>query len=404
MAVRSQSIEYVMARKILITVGGLLLLTLLLIWVYLLVFSTPGETAQWFMGGITEPTPINEIGEQDITNQLAVPNTALFQLTTKSVAGYGLITTNSSTATSSDYKLRYAETGTGHVFEINLGTAVETRISGITVGKTVGATFSPAGEAFVLTSEQGNVTESALYLYDTKAEKYTNLPRNSKHFFFTGKGSIYYTIVENGETTAYELDWENVETNILWTIPLTQINVVWTEAGVIINNKVSSELKGGIYTIVAGNLSQIVSPKLGLSMTADRSGQIIWYSYFDNKTKNNIGALIDRSGTTIRESPLPAISEKCFLNASERSVCSMSAFLLSGDSNDINSWYRGETTSDDRLWVETDTDTGVAYEANLAELAGFTLDATAVTPTPNYDAFYFINKINRTLWRYQFEN
>jgi len=355
------------------------------------------------MGGITEPTPISEINELDITNQLAVPNTALFQLTTKSVAGYGLIITGSSSATSSsNYKLRYAETGTGHVYEINLETAVETRISGITVGKTVGATFDPSEKAFVLTSEQGNITESALYLFDTKPDKYTDLPTNSQHFSFTGENSLYYTVVENGQTVAYELDWKNVETNTLWSIPLTQINVLWTETGAIINNKISNSQKGGIYTIEGGNLSRLVAPQPGLSMITDRSGQTIWYSYYDSSVQGSVSAVIDRNGAPIKTSLTPAIPEKCFLNADNRSVCAMSAFLLSGSRDSVNSWYRGEITSDDRLWVETDT--GVAYEANLAELAGFTLDTTAVTPTPNYDAFYFINKINRTLWRYQFEN
>jgi len=392
-----------MARKILVTIGGLLLLILLLIWVYLLVFSTPGETIRWFTGDINEPTPVTENTETNVTNQLATPNSVLYQLTTKSVAGYGLVASAKNTATSTtDYKLLYAETGTGHVYEVDLKTFVETRISGVTVGQTVSAHFAPNGEAYVLTSEQGNVTESVLYLLNTKPEKYTDLPTNSQHFYFTEKNTLYYTVVENGQTVAYELDWNNVEKNTLWSVPLTQINVIWTSAGVLINNKISSGLKSGVYTLNNGNLSQIVSPKLALSMVVDRTGQTIWYSYFDNLTKNITGALIDRSGSEIRTSPLPAIPEKCFLNPEKKSVCSVSAFLLSGDSNEINSWYRGEITSDDRLWVETDT--GVVYEANLAELAGFTLDATAVTPTPGYDAFYFVNKTNRTLWRYQFED
>jgi len=390
-----------MTRKIIITIGGIILLILLLVWVYLLIFSSPGQANRWFTGGINEPTPIDPIAELEVTNQLAIPNAPLFQLTTKSVAGYGIVFDGSVNATTSEeYTLRYAETGTGHVYEINLNTMIETRISPITFAKTVGATFSPAGEAYVLTAEKANDTESTIYIFDKEPKEYAKLPRNSKHFYFTEDLTLYYTVVENGQTIAYELDYDGGETNILWQIPFTQVNVIWTESGVIINNKVADGIKGGIYTIKEGRLSKVVSPKQALTMVTDQSGQYIWYSYFDNTNQASVSEVVNIEGTLLKETAMTAIPEKCFLNKEDKSVCVISAFLLSAGNSEITKWYRGEIISDDRLWIETDT--GIAYEEDLKELAGLTLDASLVMPTPSFDSFFFVNKINGTLWGYKF--
>lgn len=392
-----------MARKILIITGSTILLILFSLWIYLLIFSTPGETGRWFLGGLGDPTPVAPAIETEVTSQLVIPDAALTQLTTKSVAGYDFITVGSSTATTTaDYRLRYAETGTGHIYEIDLNTAVETRISGITVGQTVEAHFDPNGEAFVLTAERGNSTASTIYLFDTEAEKYTDLPLNSRHFKFTGNDSLLYTVIENDRTIAYELDWENLETNTLWSIPLAQINVSWTESGAVVSSKVSNHLKSGIYEITGGEITRLVAPLPALSMVNDPVSNTLWYSYFDANTGQDVAVNLNRESSEVRLATLPAIPEKCFRHSNDREVCAVSASLLSETSSNLNRWYRGEFTSDDRLWVSTET--GAAYEANLSELAGHTIDVTDIAPTPDYNAFYFINKTNRTLWRYQFSN
>ena len=63
------------------------------------------------------------------------------------------------------------------------------------------------------------------------------------------------------------------------------------------------------------------------------------------------------------------------------------------------SGYRGEFTASDALWQGT-ADGSAVYVDNLSGLAGFDIDVTHLTGTPDSQLF-FINKTNDTLWVYK---
>lgn len=393
-----------MIRKILITIGSVVLILLFGMWMYLLIFSSPQSAIeQWFSGVSIEPTPITNTTEPNPVSQLAPITTALSQLSTKSVAGFGLVQVGTSTAsTTPHYRLRYAETGTGHIYEIDLEHSTETRISGVTVAKTVGAVFDPAGAAFVLTAERGNDTESILYAFgNSEPKQQATFPTDSRDFHFTNDGRLRYTDIENDHTVAYELDWQSGKTVMLWNVPLTQINVTWTDNGAIIVNKLAGRLKGGVYSIDRDILTRLVAPQPSLTAIASDDGELIWYSAYNTDAKQIVSAILDRSDNETLLSPLPAIPEKCFITVSQKKICAVSASFLSPERGNLDRWYRGEITSDDRLWVESGSDSAT-YEANLSELAGQTIDVTDIKPAPD-NSFYFINKTTSTLWRYRLD-
>lgn len=392
-----------MFRKILLGTGSMVLILLFSLWIYLLVFSSPGNALeQWFNGVTIEPTPITDTTDQNPVSQLAPITTALSQLSTKSVAAFGIVQVGTSSAsTTPQYRLRYAETGTGHVYEIDLEHSTETRISGVTVAKTVGAVFDPAGAAFVLTAERGNDTESILYAFgNSEPKQQATFPTDSRDFHFTDNGRLRYTDIENDHTVAYELDWQSGKTVTLWNIPLTQIDVAWTDNGAIIVNKLAGSLKGGVYSIDRDILTRLVAPHPSLTAIASDDGELIWYSAYDAGIKQIVSTVLDRTTGETHAAPLQAIPEKCFISVTQKKTCAIAAWLLSPERGDLDRWYRGELISDDRLWEETDG--GAAYTANLSELAGQTIDVTDIKPAPD-NSFYFINKTTRTLWRYRLD-
>lgn len=393
-----------MPRKILITLGALILTLLFSLWIYLLLFasSEEGGIVTWFGGGTFDPTPITEV-QTDTVNQLALPDNQLVQLTTKSVAGFGVVDLNQTTSTSTetqnvgDYRLRYAETGTGHIYEIDFTQSNETRISPVTVAKTVGAHFDKSGEAIVLTTEEGNDTLSSLYTLNPRLKEHTKLPLNSHDFWFIGDNILRYTAVSNDTTTAYELNWQEGTTDTLWNIPLTEIKVYWLDGGAIFMNKPSSSLKSGVYSINNSGIDQLIPPKLSLVAMVSDDGKSLWHSYYDAEGGWRSQILDLDSGAT-STSQLPAIYEKCLFIDASNQMCAISPILLSIGRGDLDRWYRGEMLSSDQIWKGQGNE--AVYVDSLSDRAGFDIDVDMIKMAPNNEVF-FLNKTNRALWRYR---
>lgn len=392
-----------MSRKIFIILGGIVILLSFGFWIYLLIFQNSQESLieSWFGGVDIDPTTIEPFTEENTVSRLGEMDGVLTQLTTRSVAGLGMVYRDTGSSTPPTYAIRYAETGTGHVYEIDLQTATESRLSGLTLAKTINAHFDPDGQAFVLTAERGNNTESKLYTIKGEPRERAELPTNSRNIEFIDGGLLRYTVVEGSGTYAFEHDVENNTISELWYVPVTQIKVHWLPESALIINLPSSSLKGGLYEVNAEGMARIIEPKLSLSAVVNDDGSLVWYSHHANNSSGSLNVLLDRNTNATSSVALPAIPEKCYLSASGE-VCAISTVLMANSPGDLNRWYRGEFTSSDLLWVGDNSEARLLTD--LEESAGHTLDVDSITPTPNNDGFIFINKTNRTLWRYSFED
>lgn len=393
-----------MTQKILVTLGITTIMIMLLAWGYLLLFGTPGGVNDVFtdLGLQDGPTPIPVQTDLPPTTNLAPVTTKLVQLSTKAVIGfvYTEATEASTSTVTKPARLRYAERGTGHVYEIDFSTNTETRVSGTTVAKAVAAIFNDEGEVAVMVAEDTDGTSATLQVFGAISNESTPLPDNTDNFRFISTDKLRYTVVENNETVAYELDWRKGTTTSLWRVPLTDINVEWTDRGALIINKPAPWQKSGVYSIENGTLTRLVKPEYTLSAKTEPSGRFVIYSYLDTELGVSINQTLDRESSTTATSSLKVIPEKCTF-ASPDFWCA-SSFEATGANRDVlNRWYRGEFTASDLLW-QGRADGSAVYEDDLSGLAGFDIDVTYLTATED-DQLFFINKTNNTLWVYKID-
>lgn len=391
-----------MTQRILVGLGITTITIMLLAWGYLLLFGAPGGVNEIFTDlGLREgATPIETQTDLSSTTNLAPINTKLSQLSTKAIIGFIYIeATETSTSTpAKSARLRYAEKGTGHVYEIDFSNNTESRISGTTIAKAVSATFSDDGLAAVIVAEDMDNTSTSLQLFGATSNKSIPLPNNARDFDFTSDESLRYTLIEGNETVGYELDPDKEVTTSLWRIPLTDIDTKWTERGALVINKPATFLMSGVYSVENGRLSRVVAPKYGLSAVTEPTGQFVLYSYFDTEIGALTNYILDRNNGATTTSALMAIPEKCtFIPLNF--WCASSFETSSGNRDVLNDWYRGEFTASDALWQGTD-DGSATYIDNLSGLAGFDIDVTNLTTTTDNQLF-FINKTNSSLWVYK---
>lgn len=386
-------------KKFFIGLGLTIFLLLAGLWVYLLLFGAPASTNDLFVNlGFREPTleRINEALQNTVEPSTQVSLGAeLQQLTTRPVAGFVLVV---STTTN---KIRYAEKGTGHIYEINLADGLETRISGNTIAKVTGAHFSKDGEGVALLSESGGLLRATLHIIGGGVSN--DLPPNIDNIHLTDSTHVQYTKVSEDQTIAYNFDSDSGTTTELWNIPLTKIRVYWTDSRTIIVNQVAPSLRGGVYELNGNHLLNLVEPHYALVAKADHSGLRVLYSYYNLEEARQVSGVLDITTGVSKVLPIPTIPEKCDFNVrdTDRIWCASAPYKTSADRGFVTDWYKGVVTSEDALWESSLEYETSALTKDLALEAGFAIDVKNLTVSENGDHLLFTNKLNDTLWLYR---
>lgn len=383
-----------MKKSFIITVGIVLLLLVLGAWMYLLFFGTPetsddvfanlgfGNTSDTSIPTPTEPT----MGE---TAPFIDTKDALRQLTTRPVAGFGFVGTSSNI-------VRYAERGTGHVYEIEIDTGTEKRISGTTIPQVVEAVFSKSGNSVAFVSESD--TERRVYVGEIQLEAssidFLTLPPNAFEPHFENDTTVHYALPTNIGTDGYSIDIRNTNSVRIFSIPLREIHVIWGDY-TYVYNKPSQYSPGALYRI--GSSLTPITPQ-SFAYVGGVSGT----HYFGSESVNGkIKSYALNQNTEAKTSlTLTYIPEKCAVV--ERSPDTMWCTSPVGEMGApfLEDWYKGVTYSEDSLWtIDLTTGESLLHIMFLAE-SGRIIDVDTILAS--YDGYrpLFRNKLDGTLWLY----
>lgn len=386
-----------MNRPLIITIGITIVLFVLSVWVYLLVFGTPKETKDIFANlGVIEPS--EEIVEivpanttSDRSGKLALTGSALQQLTTRAVAGF---------AFASSSIVRYVERGTGHMYEINLDSGVETQISLTTFPQTVKAIFSPKATEVALISYiqyEQKVSIGAINS-DTEQIEVIAFPYNAQNISFADETTVYFTLEEDKKTTGYTYNLEAHSQLKLFTTQLQDI-IVWgsdVSGEMYIQTKPTKYLEGYLYTISENVLTAVTSPAYGL--TSFINGEYIITS--EVKDLSYVSQWLHDDTST--NQPILMIKEKCVFDPIEvaKTWC---ASPLETNSDYLENWYKGKLTSQDYLWSTSLDAQSSTLIGDLSTLSGRTIDVTDISINTDGAILLFGNKIDQTLWIYRID-
>ncbi len=394
-----------MTRNILLTVAAVFILGLLGFWSYLLFFGSPDSTNQVFVDlGLKNPTTerpllITEIDKSK--SDILAMGEVLNQLTIRPVAGY--VATSRPTD-----RIRYAERGTGHIYEINFTTSLETRIVGNTIGKTTNAYFSPDGILAVLISETDTGTAATMITIPEitgAAPITTDLPDNIYEVKAISSTSVNYLQTVNEESVAYRFNRLTGTAEELWRIPLTDIKVWWGGNKTYVVTKAAPYLKGAVYEVIGSSeLAPITEQKFSYTaLTTGNANYLIETSY--NTEQGVIGSNMlnttDKSRVNISTLAIP---EKCAINPNNSNDlwCGAMAPTKENRYRDfIKDWYMGTVTSDDYLWNTNISNQKTKPAISLREKSGLIIDLIEPRFNQGGSRLFFLNKIDGTLWFYQ---
>ncbi len=387
-----------MKRTIFIISGSIVLLLIFSTWVFLLLFGTPKNIDEAFtnlgLGGDSTPIDPNANFSPEQIAQLNINAGTLVQLTTKPVAGHSFLSIASSTTN----KLLYAEKGVGHIYEVDISSGVENRISAKTFLAVTDAEFSPNGKFVVLVSEAQNDTTATLENLENGIDY--DLPSNATDLKFVSDTELRYTVTSTSGTIGYSFDLIDVTTNQIFSVPLTDINTIWGANETFIMSKSAPRLRGALFRVNGSKISKIGESSYALSAIAPYINNNIYILTSTNLDKGGVleSRVFNELSGELKPLPILAWPEKCVFDILTQNTlwCASSASELSRDSQ--TDWYKGLVNFSDLLW-KIDTVSGKAtLIENLTESSGRNVDVIDILIDPNSKFLLFKNKLDDSLW------
>lgn len=379
-----------MKKILLITLGIFLVFVIIVTWVYLFKYGKPKDAKEVFANfGFTseeqEFTPGTGTGTLPENEPVEEPEEAykaLRQLTTKPVGGAVFL----------GAMIRYAEQGTGHIYDLNLATGNETLFDGKTVPGTVDAQFSSDGSRVVLHYYDGTVIKSVVRGLGEKADAGSLLPSGTENTAFGSSSILTYTVSEGTVTRGYSLKVGQGKGTQEFEIPLRDTRVVWSNPRMLYTTP-SSEQSGYLYTIEGSSLLYTTKPGLGLSGLNINDTTIVT-KRIDKKLYSYV-IIVDG---VERELPILVMREKCTTNT-PRLICG-SPRTISDVRSFPDSWYKGLITYSDNLWLVDENKYTARVLSNLEDESGRPIDIYKIDGDSEGNRVWFVNKNDNTLWMF----
>ena len=387
-----------MKRSLIITIGIVIILLILGMWVYLFLYGAPKATTDVFtnLGVLPKGDKSVRIVDANTStlkdSQLALGGSVLQQLTTRAVAGFGF-------ASSSPDILRYVERGTGHVYEINLTSGKEEQVSVTTFPQATEAVFSPDTTSVALTSYEGYQKIVSVGTIDAHTTSVTlvKLPIGAENIAFANETTLYFTHTEAGKTLGSMFNIHTQAQTLLFTISLTDVEVLWGNGlkATYVLVKPSQTLEGALYVVSKNILTPVTNSEFGL--TAFTNGA---YTIASHATNNTYISESLKNGT-ISEQGILMLKEKCAIDRTRDGVVWCASPLEPAPKTYVEDWYKGIIISKDYLWLTDLSSKSSELKGDIPKLSGKTLDVTGMTINSNGKVLLFGNKIDQTLWMYR---
>lgn len=377
-------------------VGGLIIVGLIAFWVYSFLYGNPANSNLSFtdfgiFGNRDEEVP--SVTETPVTAPVVNVATApLRQLTTRPVIG----ARTWQSSTTSPIMMRYAEAGTGHIFEIDLVSGAEKRISNVSVPTASEAVFSPNGEYVAIRSGYTNTNEVILITLRDGNGTSRVLPHQPVSLAFSNQNELLFSEVSGTNTEGKSYNLTTAETKRIFTIPFTAVTMIWSSATNTPHYaypKASSKLMGYLYQIEGGEVRRL--PIQGYGLTATANARYIAFTYL-NETQVESYAYDTRDGS-FTKSPITTLSDKCIFDTTNENKMYCGYDLATQFTAFPDNWYQGEVSFDDRIW-EVVPGRAASQQNYPLQSVGRSVDMNDLAISPDGKYVSFINKNDRTLW------
>jgi len=303
---------------------------------------------------------------------------------------------------------RFMERATGHVYETQVETLRNERLTNTTIPKVYEALWGDGGESVIVRYlNDDGITIESFSAHIVKEEEDANEGILEGEFLQSGieeiglspgRTDVFYLVPNENGVTGVTSNIDGSGKAQIFDFPFTEWIVQWAaNKKIFLTTKASNGIPGYVYTLSAagGSLERVLGGIPGLTTLANKTGNKVLYSA---STGNGLSVSVydtdkDES-TTLGITTLP---EKCAWGSNDVTVyCGVPENLPQGEYPDV--WYQGRLLFADTVW-RVDTETGYSEVLNKpSETAGVRMDIIKPFFDEEEGYFFFTNKNDSALW------
>ena len=301
--------------------------------------------------------------------------------------------------------VRFAEKGTGYIYDIDAQGQGLTKRSGTVIARTSEVVFGNSGAAPVFRYLKTDGETITTFLAHIVAPTDITQPGTVAGMFLPDNIS---TLVASADTKSFlflvptangvagiTMKADGSSKKQVFSSGFSEWLLDWPTDGVVATTKASAIVPGFAYSVTsAGVFEKLLGSVNGLTTKISPDSKNLLYSVSRNGTLD-LHILHVEDGSDV-DTGLATLPEKCVWNsASTMAYCGAGISIASGQYPDM--WYKGTAHFSDALW-SIDAAKGTTKELSNGE--GNYIDATAMMLDQKEGYLFFINKNDGTLWAF----
>lgn len=304
--------------------------------------------------------------------------------------------------------VRYAERGTGHLFEIGAEETTARRISNQTIPEIGEALWKPDGSGVLMRyakkASGSEYIESFFASVRADAQegeplRASFLPRNIRTVVFSPTGNTLFYLSENANGASGVLAAsDGTKKNTIVDIPLKDLNANWSvNDAIFLTTRASAGIAGHIFSVgTQSGVFEVVASDTGLTALPNRNGTLLLTGTSGEGAASL--SVFNRAKAEITPLGIATIADKCVWGRKVRTAAYCAVPDALPGENFPDSWYQGAAQTNDSVWI-IDADDGRAdLLANLRSEARTDIDAFNFDISPDDQYLLFQNKNDLTLW------
>lgn len=317
----------------------------------------------------------------------------LVELSSEPVSGATFITSPDSLT------VRYNSRETGNIFDADLKTLSQTRISNTTLPNIYESLWLAGGKKSVfryIKNETGAV-QSYLFALGSSTISYGYyLPEDISSLAVSPTtAKVFYLIDTPTGTEGFVQNSDTQKKTSIFTSLLREWNAAWpNENFIALTTKPSANAPGFLYSLnpQTGAMKSVLSGIYGLTALVNPAGTMVIYN--SNSLALRLYNIKTASSIELGPRTLP---EKCVWSSKEKTViyCAVTAGYSDGQYPD--DWYQGTVSFSDNIY-KIDTVTGGISSNFTVSTGDKPIDVTNLVLSSDESHLIFINKIDGSLW------
>src|SRR3989344_3988041 len=297
-------------------------------------------------GVVNNPTPNQEeeSEQKNFTQKLR-------KLSIEQVSGAGTLDIKAGTV------VRYIEKATGHIFEIELFSPNQNRISNTTIPKVYDAVWLNKNNSLItryLREDDQTVDTYSITLKNvsTTTENTISgiaLPPNINDVSVSGN-SLFYLIKTTDSSTGFVSNFDGSKKKQIWNSAIKELLSQYVKLKTVaLTTKPAPNTPGFLYFVDTGTgqVRKILGDIVGLSTLVSQDGNSVLYLEQGNSAQMTV---FDQKNKTYTKNAPATFPEKCVWSNKNKNIvyCAVPRGFIDGGS--LESWYKGSVSYTDDIW------------------------------------------------------